>query len=71
MSLAKTSHIHEFCQPNALLTFENTVRLRIDATLEAAKPAIRAALEEVEPRLRSECEARIDRIRRGERDLYF
>ncbi|NLH88081.1 MAG: [FeFe] hydrogenase H-cluster radical SAM maturase HydG, partial [Firmicutes bacterium] len=72
MSLAKTSHIHEFCQPNALLTFEEYLcDYASTETLEAAKPAIRAALEEVEPRLRSECETRIDRIRRGERDLYF
>lgn len=72
MSLAKTSHIHEFCQPNALLTFEEYLcDYASTATLEAAKPAIRAALEEVDPGLRSECEARIDRIRSGERDLYF
>lgn len=72
MSLAKSSHIHEFCQPNAILTFEEYLcDYASPATVKAAEPAIRAALEEVDPKLRDECEKRIERIQGGERDLYF
>jgi len=72
MSLAKSSHIHEFCQPNAILTFEEYLcDYASPATVKAAEPAIRAALAEVDPKLRDECEKRIERIQGGERDLYF
>lgn len=73
MALAKSAHIHEMCQPNALLTFQEylcdyaspNTRLR-------AIPAIEKALMEVVPEsLKQECKNRLERIRAGERDLYF
>ncbi|HOI36207.1 MAG TPA: [FeFe] hydrogenase H-cluster radical SAM maturase HydG [Bacillota bacterium] len=72
MSLAKNSHIHEFCQPNALLTFQEYLcDYASPDTVRLAEPAIRRAFAEVDPRLRQECERRLKRIISGERDLYF
>ncbi len=72
MSLAKSSHIHEFCQPNAILTFQEYLcDYASPATIEAATPAIHAALAQVEPQLRSKCEQRLTQIKNGERDFYF
>ncbi len=72
MSWAKSSHIHEFCQPNAILTFQEYLcDYASPATIQAAVPAIEAALAEVEPKLQDECKGRLARIKQGERDLYF
>ncbi|NLJ85348.1 MAG: [FeFe] hydrogenase H-cluster radical SAM maturase HydG, partial [Firmicutes bacterium] len=72
MSLAKSSHIHEFCQPNAILTFQEYLcDYASPATIEAAAPAIAAAVTEVEPRLLDECKRRLEAIKTGQRDLYF
>lgn len=72
MSWAKSSHIHEFCQPNAILTFQEYLcDYASPATIKAAVPAIEAALAEVEPELQDECKRRLARIKHGERDLYF
>lgn len=72
MSWAKSSHIHEFCQPNAILTFQEYLcDYASPATIQAAVPAIEAALAEVEPKLQNECKGRLARIKQGERDLYF
>lgn len=72
MSWAKSSHIHEFCQPNAILTFQEYLcDYASPATIKAAVPAIEAALAEVEPKLQDECKRRLARIKHGERDLYF
>lgn len=72
MSLAKSSHIHEFCQPNALLTFrEYLCDYASPDTVKLAEYAIRQAFAEVDPRLKQECERRLQRIMSGERDLYF
>ena len=72
MSLAKNSHIHEFCQPNALLTFQEYLcDYASSDTVKLAESAIRRAFAEVDPRLRQECQRRLERIRGGERDLYF
>ena len=72
MSWAKSSHIHEFCQPNAILTFQEYLcDYASPATIEVAVPAIEAALAKVEPKLQDECKNRLARIKKGERDLYF
>ena len=72
MSWAKSSHIHEFCQPNAILTFQEYLSdYASPATIKAAVPAIEAALVKVEPKLQDECKSRLAQIKQGERDLYF
>ncbi|HOB30796.1 MAG TPA: [FeFe] hydrogenase H-cluster radical SAM maturase HydG [Bacillota bacterium] len=73
MSLAKTAHIHEMCQPNALLTFEEYLcDYASPETIDLAKPVMEKALSEIRPEsLRKECEKRLERIKSGERDLFF
>ena len=73
MALAKTAHIHEFCQPNAILTFQEYLcDYASPETREEAAPVIEQALEGVYPELlRQECRKRLERIKEGERDLYF
>ncbi|NLJ24596.1 MAG: [FeFe] hydrogenase H-cluster radical SAM maturase HydG [Firmicutes bacterium] len=72
MSWAKSSHIHEFCQPNAILTFQEYLcDYASPATIKEAVPVIEAALAQVEPKLQDECKRRLARIKQGERDLYF
>jgi 2-iminoacetate synthase len=73
MALAKSAHIHEMCQPNALLTFQEYLcDYASPATRQRAIPAIEKALTEIEPEeLRKECVRRLERIKTGERDLYF
>jgi 2-iminoacetate synthase len=72
MSWAKSSHIHEFCQPNAILTFQEYLcDYASPTTIKAAVPVIEAALAQVEPKLQDECKRRLARIKQGERDLYF
>lgn len=73
MALAKTAHIHEMCQPNALLTFQEYLcDYASPETKQRALLVIEKALTEVEPKkLRQECKARLERIKAGERDLYF
>ncbi|HHY11093.1 MAG TPA: [FeFe] hydrogenase H-cluster radical SAM maturase HydG [Firmicutes bacterium] len=73
MALAKTAHIHEMCQPNALLTFQEYLcDYASPATRQRAVPAMERALMDVVPEnLRQECRNRLERIKAGERDLYF
>jgi len=73
MGLAKSAHIHEMCQPNAILTFQEYLCDYASAeTRERAIPAIEKALMEIENEaLRKECINRLERIKAGERDLYF
>ncbi|MGI6621272.1 MAG: [FeFe] hydrogenase H-cluster radical SAM maturase HydG [Bacillota bacterium] len=73
MDLAKNAHIHEMCQPNALLTFQEYLcDYASPDTMERALPAIEKALMEIDNEaLRNECVRRLERIRAGERDLYF
>jgi len=73
MVLAKTAHIHEFCQPNAILTFQEYLcDYASHETREEAAPVIEQAVEGVYPELlRQECRRRLERIKAGERDLHF
>lgn len=73
MSLAKTSHIHEFCQPNAILTFQEYLcDYASSKTREMARPALEKAVGDIDNEgIRKECLKRMARIEAGERDLYF
>ncbi|MGB9783040.1 MAG: [FeFe] hydrogenase H-cluster radical SAM maturase HydG [Moorellaceae bacterium] len=73
MALAKTGQIQNVCQPNALLTFQEYL-------LDYAGPETRKIGEETmerhlaeitSPAVREETMRRLERIRAGERDLYF
>lgn len=73
MTLAKSGQIQNVCQPNAILTFKEFL-------LDYASPETRRVGEETiqkhldliaSPGVRKETIARLARIERGERDLYF
>jgi 2-iminoacetate synthase len=73
MDLAKPGLIHEFCLPNALLTFQEYLTDYASPETRAVGEAVldRQALEiEPEPLRRSFLE-RLARVRAGERDLYL
>ena len=73
MALAKPGEIHNFCLPNALLTFQEYLLDYASAETRAnGEVAIRRHLESVEqPGLRRQVEERLARMANGERDLYF
>ncbi|TCO70727.1 [FeFe] hydrogenase H-cluster radical SAM maturase HydG [Marinisporobacter balticus] len=73
MELAKDAHIHEFCQPNAILTFkENLVQFASDQTKEKGEKMIEKELEKIDDKkVKEETLKRIKRIEEGEKDLYF
>ncbi|QXM06479.1 [FeFe] hydrogenase H-cluster radical SAM maturase HydG [Crassaminicella indica] len=73
MELAKDAHIHEFCQPNAILTFkENLVQFASPKTKEKGEKMIKKELEKIEDeKVKAETINRLARIEAGEKDLYF
>ncbi|MFZ5648693.1 MAG: [FeFe] hydrogenase H-cluster radical SAM maturase HydG [Bacillota bacterium] len=73
MALAKSGEIGDICQPNAILTFkEYLIDYASPQTLEIAEGAIREHLLMIPSSpVRKETEARLERIGKGERDLYF
>ena len=72
MSLAKSGKIGEVCAPNALLTFaEYLTDYAVPATQTLGWAAIETNLAGIPPERRERTRQALDRIRRGERDLYF
>jgi 2-iminoacetate synthase len=73
MRLAKTGQIQNVCQPNAILTFKEYLLDYASAgTREEGEKAISAHLNQISnPKVRAETERRLERVCRGERDLYF
>lgn len=73
MSMAKPGDIHEFCLPNAILTFQEYLRdYASEETRRAGELVISRALQEIDnPAIRAECARRLDRIKNGESDLYL
>lgn len=73
MELAKDAHIHEFCHPNAILTFKEYME---DYGSEESKKAGKEMIEReinkiVDKKIKDETMKRLGRIEAGERDLYF
>ncbi len=73
MRFAKTGEIQNLCQPNAILTFkEYLLDYASEGTRRAGEAAIREHLALIpSATVRKETLARLARIERGERDLYF
>jgi len=73
MRLAKTGQIQNVCQPNAILTFkEYLLDYASPATREEGEKTIASHLEQIpNPKARAETERRLERVCKGERDLYF
>lgn len=73
MELAKDAHIHEFCHPNAILTFkEYIIDYATDKTKIEGEKLIARELEKiVDKKIKEETIKRLERIKNGERDMYF
>ncbi|MBF8275776.1 MAG: thiH [Candidatus Brocadiaceae bacterium] len=73
MDLAKPGDIKEFCQPNSILTLMEY--LEDNASLESRTiglDMIKKSLSEIDNAIiRKRTEERLERIKHGERDLYF
>ncbi len=73
MEYAKSGEIHEFCQPNAILTFkENLMDYATDEFRNKGDGIIGKALLEIEDlEMRKLTQARLKDIEEGKRDIYF
>ncbi len=73
MNIAKPGNIHNFCQLNAILTFrEYLCDYASDKTQKLGEEIIEKHLRLIEdPQRKKETLLRIQRIKNGERDLYF
>jgi 2-iminoacetate synthase len=73
MRLAKTGQIQNVCQPNAILTFkEYLLDYASPMTREEGEKTIDSHLKQIpNVKVRAETEKRLERLCRGERDLYF
>lgn len=73
MALSKPGEIHNFCRPNGLLTFAEYLEdYATDGLYQKGKEVIRFYLNKIENKsLKREVASRVERIKNGERDLYF
>ncbi|ADL69448.1 biotin and thiamin synthesis associated [Thermoanaerobacterium thermosaccharolyticum DSM 571] len=73
MSFAKSGQIHNFCLPNAILTFkEFLLDYGDEATKAIGEETIAANIENIpSEKVREETKKRLKRLENGERDLYF
>jgi 2-iminoacetate synthase len=73
MPLAKSGQIQEVCQPNAILTFkEFLIDYASKGTKQVGEKTIQEHLVQIpNAKVREETERRLERLERGERDLYF
>lgn len=73
MGIAKEAEIHEYCQPNAILTFkENLLDYGTDGLRQKGNIILQKALLEIENEdLRKMTEEKLREIEAGKRDLFF
>ncbi|HXI10436.1 MAG TPA: [FeFe] hydrogenase H-cluster radical SAM maturase HydG [Thermodesulfobacteriota bacterium] len=73
MDLAKPGDIHEFCAPNSILTLlEYLEDIASPESRALGMEIIKKSLDGIEnPAIREATEEKIERIKKGERDLYF
>lgn len=73
MELAKDAHIHEFCHPNAILTFKEYLLdyASAETKKDGGKLLERELDKIVDKKIKEETIERLERIEKGERDLYF
>ena len=72
MDLAKPGNIKNFCQPNALLTFEEYLLDYNPKLVQKVKALISSEISKIpDPRIRQLTSGKIASIIKGERDLYF
>ena len=73
MDLAMPGEIHQFCQPNSVLTLMEYIE---DYASEEGRTlgmeTINRSLGSMEnPAIRCQTEERLERIKKGERDIFF
>jgi 2-iminoacetate synthase len=72
MELAKTGSIGKICVPNALATFKEYLNdFASDETKEIAEKFLEEEIEKVEGTTRNTIDKMIDRVDKGERDVFF
>lgn len=73
MRLAKSGQIQNVCQPNAILTFKEYLEdYASPETRRVGEDLIKEHLQQIpKDKVREETKRRLERIERGERDLYF
>lgn len=73
MDLAKPGDIHYFCRPNAILTFQEYLEDYASPEIKKlGKIVIDKYLKEISnSQIKKETKRRLERIKKGERDLYF
>jgi 2-iminoacetate synthase len=73
MDLARPGDIHEFCAPNSILTLLEYIEdIASPESRALGMEIIKKSLDGIEsPAIRKETEEKIERIKRGERELYF
>lgn len=73
MQLAKSGNIHNVCQPNAILTFqEYLLDYASEETKKAGEETIQKHLKEIQnEKVREVTEERLEEIKKGKRDLYL
>lgn len=73
MGYAKEGDIHEFCQPNAILTFkENLLDYGNSRLVELGEKIIEKALDEIgNEKIKKATLEKLSQIEQGNRDLYF
>jgi 2-iminoacetate synthase len=73
MQLAKTGNIHNVCQPNAIMTFqEYLLDYASEDTKKAGEETIKQHLNEIgDDKIRKITEERLEEIKKGKRDLYL
>lgn len=73
MQLAKTGNIHNVCQPNAILTFqEYLLDYASPETIAAGEKTIKKHLEEIHnEKVKEITIQRLEEIKKGKRDLYL
>jgi 2-iminoacetate synthase len=72
MALAKPGDIKNFCQPNALLTFEEYLLDYNPELAEKTKALISSEIDKIrDPEVRQKTSGKIKSLSRGKRDLYF
>ena len=72
MELAKTGSIGKICVPNALATFKEYLNdFASDETKEIAEKFLEEEIEKAEGTTRNTIDKMIDRVDKGERDVFF
>ncbi|MDF2840091.1 MAG: [FeFe] hydrogenase H-cluster radical maturase HydG [Clostridia bacterium] len=73
MQLAKTGNIHNVCQPNAIMTFqEYLLDYASEETKKAGEETIQKHLKEIgDEKIKKLTEERLEEIKKGKRDLYL